>query len=132
MGCRARPGSARSTVKYERAAALPACSSTSIATLAVMGAGARAGLQDEVGYRGCIVIASGVDGCSLCAGGEHHEADHPAHDGVDDQVGRRSGRQLAAVDCRLDDGAGATETRPDDAVHLLVELRWVLDRKSVV
>ena len=35
MGCRGRPGSACSAVKYERETAVPACSSTSMAMLVV-------------------------------------------------------------------------------------------------
>ena len=60
------------------------------------------------------------------AGGEHDEADHPAHDGVDDQVGRRSRREFPAVDGGLYDGPDGAEAGPDDVLHHVVEARRVL------
>jgi len=69
-----------------------------------------------------------ADGGSLRPRSEHDEADHPAHDGVDDQVGRRSAGEFAAVDGGLDNGPADGETRPDDFLHHVVEVRRVLRR----
>src|SRR5947209_7386383 len=44
------------------------------------------GLQDVVGDGRGVLVAFGVDGGPLGAGGEHDEPQDAAHDGVDDQV----------------------------------------------